>query len=182
MSPFNDPTLMTKLEIILNRDGTVDRIGVVKPSGFLAFDYGAYNSVMRAQPYPEAPTSILSGDGKVYVHWGFYRGGRQCGTFNAEPYILPHPPGTPGPGTGGLRDLESGGLVPDGAQPTWGTQPAREEGAPGGEGAPPEEPPPPGREDGEGGGGDDGAPPPRPEPRTPRRERAPGGSSDGVVG
>jgi hypothetical protein len=117
-SPFADITLETKLEIILNRDGTVDRIGVVKPSGLLPFDYGAYNAVMRGQPYPEAPSSILSGDGKVYVHWGFYRNARQCGTFNAEPYILRTPPSR---GTGGLRDLQTGGVVPNGAQPTWGT-------------------------------------------------------------
>ncbi len=117
-SPFADITLMTKLEIILNRDGTVHRIGVVKPSGLLPFDYGAYNAVMRGQPYPEAPSSILSGDGKVYVHWGFYRNARQCGTFNAEPYILRTPPSQ---GGGGLRDLQPGGIVPRDAAPTWGT-------------------------------------------------------------
>jgi len=120
-SPFSDITLHTKLEIILNRDGSVHRIGVAKPSGFLAFDYGAYNAVMRGQPYPEAPSSILSGDGKVYVHWGFYRNSRQCGTFNAEPYILRNPPSTPQPGGGGLRDMGQGGVIPADAEPTWGT-------------------------------------------------------------
>jgi hypothetical protein len=151
-SPFADRSLNTKLEIILNRDGTVHRIGVVKTSGFLAFDHGAYASVMRGQPYPEAPSQILSGDGRVYFHWGFYRNERQCGTFNAEPYILPNPPGTPAGGGGPLRDrMEQGGVVPRGAEPTWGTQREREHER---EREPPPENPPPQN--------DDGAPPPEP--------------------
>ncbi|MCG8556885.1 MAG: TonB C-terminal domain-containing protein [Proteobacteria bacterium] len=93
--PFSDPTLQTRLEIAFNRDGSVHRITIVKTSGLLPFDYGAFDAVMRGQPYPEAPPQILSGDGRVYVRWGFYRNHRQCGTFNAEPFILDSPPGTP---------------------------------------------------------------------------------------
>ena len=119
-SPFADRTLNSKLEIILNRDGTVHRVGVVKPSGFLLFDQGAFRSVMRGQPYPEPPASILSGDGRVYIHWGFYRNERQCGTFNAEPYILPNPPGGSRRSGPLSDDLSPGGLVPAGSQPTWG--------------------------------------------------------------
>jgi TonB family protein len=102
--PFSDMSLNATLEIVFNRDGTVHKIGFVKSSGFLAFDYGAFEAVMRAQPYPEPPPQILSGDGRVYVHWGFYRNHRQCGTFNASPYILPNPPGTPHPDEGPLKD------------------------------------------------------------------------------
>jgi len=162
-SPFADRTLVAKLEIILNRDGSVHRIGMVRTSGFLPFDYGAFRAVMRAQPYPEPPRSILSGDGRVYLHWGFYRNERQCGTFNAEPFILPNPPGTPRRGGGPLSDeLEQGGIVPRNAEPTWGTQgerggaPTEGEESPGSEDDPGEAPrPAPG----------DGAPPaPREEP------------------
>ncbi|MFW5925450.1 MAG: TonB C-terminal domain-containing protein [Myxococcota bacterium] len=121
-SPYADQSLVAKLEIILNRDGTVHRVGVVNTSGFLPFDYGAFSSVMRAQPYPEPPSAILSGDGRVYFHWGFYRNARQCGTFNAEPYILPKPPGTEGAGGGPLQDEPNyGGVVPDEARPDWGS-------------------------------------------------------------
>lgn len=121
-SPYQDPTLMTKLEIVLNRDGSVHRVGVVKSSGLLPFDFGAFNSVLRAQPYPPAPSSILSGDGRVYFHWGFYRNQRQCGTFNAEPYILPNPRGTPGrrDGLTDAPDWET--VVPADAKPTWRTR------------------------------------------------------------
>ncbi len=102
--PFGDYSLHTELEIVINGDGSVHQIGIAETSGFLPFDYGAYDSVKRAAPYPPPPRSILSGDGRVYVRWGFYRNERQCGTFNARPYILPHPPGTPKPGKGPLHD------------------------------------------------------------------------------
>ncbi|MBN1656350.1 MAG: TonB family protein [Deltaproteobacteria bacterium] len=102
--PFADMSLNTTLEIVFNRDGSVHRIGFVKSSGFLAFDYGAFEAVLRAQPYPEPPPQILSGDGRVYVHWGFYRNHRMCGTFNVSPFILPNPPGTPRPDDGPLKD------------------------------------------------------------------------------
>ncbi|MEM9193215.1 MAG: TonB C-terminal domain-containing protein [Myxococcota bacterium] len=118
-SPFSDNTLNTKLEIVLNRDGTVHRVGVVKTSGVLPFDYGAFRAVMRGQPYPEPPGRILSGDGRVYFHWGFYRNARQCGTFNAEPYILANPPASP---SNPFQDgLQRGGTIPSDARPNWGT-------------------------------------------------------------
>lgn len=118
-SPYQDATLMTKLEIVLNRDGSVHRVGVVHSSGLLPFDFGAFNSVLRAQPYPPAPSSILSGDGRVYFHWGFYRNQRQCGTFNAEPYIIPNPRGTPGRRDGLTDEPDWDTVVPADAKPTW---------------------------------------------------------------
>ena len=135
-SPYQDPTLMTKLEIVLNRDGSVHRVGIVRSSGLLPFDFGAFNSVLRGQPYPPAPSSILSGDGRVYFHWGFYRNQRQCGTFNAEPYIVPNPRGAPSRGPTDAPDWNT--VVPQGSQPTWNTRgnESREEDEPKG---PPEE-------------------------------------------
>ncbi|MDD9935555.1 MAG: hypothetical protein OXT09_18235 [Myxococcales bacterium] len=112
--PFADRTLMTKLEIVINGDGTLHKIGVAKTSGYLPFDYGAFNAVTKAAPFEPPPRKILSGDGRVYVHWGFYRNERQCGTFNARPFILPNPPGTPKPGNGPLRDAVPEGAAEDG--------------------------------------------------------------------
>ncbi len=88
-SPLNDPTLHTLVEIVLERDGSVHRVGIVRTSGLLPFDVAALNAVRRSGPYGEAPSAILSPDQRVYVRWGFYRNHRQCGTFNAEPFILP---------------------------------------------------------------------------------------------
>jgi len=121
-SPYSDPTLMTKLEIVLNKDGSVHRVGIARSSGLLPFDFGAFNSVLRAQPYPPAPSSILSGDGRVYFHWGFYKNQRQCGTFNAEPYILPNPPGTPVRRDGLTDAPDWDTVVPADARPTWRTR------------------------------------------------------------
>jgi hypothetical protein len=140
-SPYQDPTLMTKLEIVLNRDGSVHRIGIVRSSGLLPFDFGAFNSVLRGQPYPPAPSSILSGDGRAYFHWGFYRNQRQCGTFNAEPYIVPNPRGMPArkDGLTDAPDWET--VVPADARPTWRTreEESKEEDEPA---RPPEKSPP----------------------------------------
>ncbi len=87
-----DRSLRTKLELIFNADGTMHRVGVIETSGYTPFDYGAFEAVMRGQPYPEAPEAIRSGDGRVYVRWAFYRSERQCGTFNAPRAPSPAPP------------------------------------------------------------------------------------------
>jgi TonB family protein len=102
--PYNDHSLFTKLEIVINRDGTLHKVGIVQSSGFTPYDFGAWNAVERAAPYPEPPRKILSGDGRVYFRWGFYRNERQCGTFNAEPYILPNIGAPPSPAPGPMHD------------------------------------------------------------------------------
>ncbi len=96
-SPYADRSLRVVLEIAIAPDGSVGRIAVVRSSGLLAFDYGAYAAVMRAQPFPRPPRAIRSVDGRVYFHWGFYRNPRLCGTFNARPFILRSVPGRPPP-------------------------------------------------------------------------------------
>ena len=171
-NPFGDHSLMTNLEIILNRDGTVHRVGIVATSGFLPFDYGAFESVMRAQPYPEPPPDILSGDGRVYFHWGFYRNERQCGTFNAEPYILPHPPTTPGRRHGPLQDRpELGGVIPRGESPVLDGASLPAEHGPR-ESAPPQPSPAPTPD----APGDDTPAAPPPTPTRPTTPDPPGGS------
>ncbi|HEY6478252.1 MAG TPA: TonB C-terminal domain-containing protein [Polyangia bacterium] len=87
-SPFNNQNLVTELEIVLNGDGTVDRVGVVRGSGLTAYDVAAVDVVYSAGPYPEPPRAIRSGNGKIYLHWHFHRDGRQCSPAFADPYIL----------------------------------------------------------------------------------------------
>lgn len=84
----NDPTLRTTLEISINEDGSIHRVGVVATSGNILHDFAAFNSVMRAQPFPNPPDAILSGDGRAWLHWSFDRGPRQCFTGNARPFML----------------------------------------------------------------------------------------------
>lgn len=113
-SPMSDPSLITTLEIVINGDGTLETVGVARSSGFLPFDYGAFSSVQKAAPFPPPPTKILSSDGRAYMHWAFHRSERQCGTFNAQPYILKDvgPPKAPQPQDQGGEQRPPSGPAP----------------------------------------------------------------------
>jgi TonB family protein len=94
-SPLNDMSRWTMLEIVLNGDGTIDKVTVVRPSGYLPYDVAAMDVVMSAGPYPDPPGEIKSANGKIYLHWRFHRDARQCATFGVDPYILTTPPKGP---------------------------------------------------------------------------------------
>ncbi|RMG97255.1 MAG: TonB family protein, partial [Deltaproteobacteria bacterium] len=93
--PLNRRELWTRLEIVLNADGTIAKVTTVRPSGNLVFDAAARETVWAVGPFPPPPRSIVSPNGKVYIHWAFHRDERACGTFGATPFILD--------GTGGDR-------------------------------------------------------------------------------
>lgn len=88
--PLNDMEMYTNLEIVLSpNDGRIVKMGVIKPSGVSAFDIGALESVRKASPFGAAPSAIVSPDGNVYLHWGFYRKpDYACSTYNARPYMI----------------------------------------------------------------------------------------------
>jgi hypothetical protein len=92
--PLNDPTLITRLEIVLDRDdGHVIKMGVVRTSGITAFDIAALDSVQRSSPFGKPPKAIVSPDGNVYFHWEFHRDPVfACSTINARPFMLSTPP------------------------------------------------------------------------------------------
>lgn len=117
--PMNDQHLVTRLEIVLTKEGHLKRMGIVKTSGITAFDIAALDAVDRAQPFGPAPGAIVSPDGNVYLHWEFHRDEvYACSTMGARPYIL----NTPAP-----KNEEPT------QPPSLPTQPgpARERGAPG---------------------------------------------------
>jgi TonB family protein len=91
-SPYNDPNLLTTLELVLNGDGTVDKVTVVKASGYLPYDVAAIDVAYSAGPYPDPPREIRSANGKIYIHWRFYRDGRACGPAGVDYFILNNPP------------------------------------------------------------------------------------------
>jgi TonB family protein len=125
-SPLNNPNLLTTLELVLNADGTVDKVTIVKASGYLPYDTAAIDTAFAAGPYPEPPREIRSANGKIYVHWRFYRDGRQCATSGVDYFILNNPPadadrgGARGPvvaappAEGAARALEAGAPVREG--------------------------------------------------------------------
>jgi TonB family protein len=113
---FNDMSRLTKLEIVITRQGTIDKVGIVKPSGYLPFDVAAMDAVLSAGPFEAPPAVILSPNGKVYLHWRFARDHRQCGTFGVDAFILERAPGAPAdrvkPATPGERAGEHLGRRP----------------------------------------------------------------------
>ena len=116
-SPLQNPALHTELEIVINRDGTIQRLAVARPSGTLVFDVGAIDSVRHAAPFPPPPDVILSGDGHVYVHWHFRRSENFCN--DARPFILRGRGAAPEP----ALPRGVGPLIPEGGEPTDGGVP-----------------------------------------------------------
>ena len=90
--PMNNRELLTRLEIVLNGDGTVDGVKVIRTSGVMGFDVAAVDVVYNAGPFPDPPAAIRSRNGKIYVHWSFHRDERQCATSHTDYYILDNPP------------------------------------------------------------------------------------------
>ena len=118
-NPLNDQKLITRLEIVITRDGHLVKMGIVKTSGVTAFDIAALDSVQRASPFGPAPTAIISPDGNVYLHWEFHRDEVfACSTMNARPFMLNVPSKAP------PSDPNPAPSTPSPASPT------REQGAP----------------------------------------------------
>jgi TonB family protein len=89
-SPLNKPEMRTNLEIVLDKDeGKIVKMGVTRSSGSTMFDVAALESVQNAAPFGKPPPIIVSPDGKVYLHWEFYRNPfYACSTYFAHPYLL----------------------------------------------------------------------------------------------
>jgi TonB family protein len=119
-SPLNNYKLSTTLEMVLDRDGTVDKVTVVRASGYLPFDAAAIDVAFNAGPYPDPPRAIRSANGKIYVHWQFNRDERQCATSGVDYFILDNAPaGADRPVAGETPAVPSrpasGGAAPGGA-------------------------------------------------------------------
>ena len=96
-SPMNDPSLNTMLEFVIRADdGEVEAVNIVRSSGQMRFDAQAVAIAHGIGPHPEAPPELVSPDGRVYVHWNFWRDQRQCGTFGASVFIVSERGGSPG--------------------------------------------------------------------------------------
>jgi TonB family protein len=114
--PMNDQHLVTRLEIVLTKEGHLRKMGIVRTSGLTAFDIAALDAVDRAQPFGPAPNAIVSPDGNVYLHWEFHRDEvYACSTQGARPFIL----NNPGPNK---EETQPPSVVP--------TSPSRERGSP----------------------------------------------------
>jgi len=95
---LNNWGLEAKLEIIINPDGSLDKVNIINPSGVSMFDIAAIDALYTSGPFEPTPEEIRSPDGKIYIHWTFHRDWRQCGTFAAQPFILDKAPKSSGRG------------------------------------------------------------------------------------
>ncbi len=86
--------LVTHVEIILDgATGKLVNAGIVRPSGVTALEVAALRAIEEASPYGKAPDVILSPDGRVYLHWEFYRNPYfACTSQFAHPYMLKDAP------------------------------------------------------------------------------------------
>lgn len=96
---LHDKDMKTNLEIVLSQsNGSIVKMGVTRTSGVTAFDISALESVQRASPFGAPPSSIVSPDGNVYLHWEFHRNPLfACSTYFARPYIIKIPQKTAPP-------------------------------------------------------------------------------------
>jgi hypothetical protein len=96
---LHDKDMKTNLEIVLSQStGSIVKMGVTRTSGVTAFDISALESVQRASPFGAPPSSIVSPDGNVYLHWEFHRNPLfACSTYFARPYIIKVPQKTAPP-------------------------------------------------------------------------------------
>ncbi len=86
---LSNPTLMTKLEFVIDAEsGLFEAVNIVSSSGVLSFDAEAIDTAWSVGQRPNAPAAIVSPNGKVYVHWSFWRDGRQCGVFGASVFLV----------------------------------------------------------------------------------------------
>ncbi|CAN0386235.1 unnamed protein product, partial [Laminaria digitata] len=87
--PLQNPSLSTTLEFKIDaRTGEFESIIPVQGSGELMFDAEAISVAWGIGPRPNPPPQIVSPDGKIYIHWTFWRDGRQCGVFGASIYLM----------------------------------------------------------------------------------------------
>lgn len=88
-SPMRDPRLHTLLEMVLDgRTGEVEKVNIVQTSGQLQYDSEAIIILQSIGPHGPAPRDVISANGKVYVHWNFWRDSRQCGVFGASIFLV----------------------------------------------------------------------------------------------
>ena len=83
-SRLNDPDLEAVLELTLNSRGDVDDVRIVRSSGITEYDSEAIHVAWNASPKLPIPNEMRSNNGKSYIHWTFWRDGRQCGVFGVK--------------------------------------------------------------------------------------------------
>lgn len=83
-SRLNSSDLEAVLEITLDSLGNVSDVRMVRSSGITDYDNEAIHVAWNASPKMPPPAEMRSPNGKSYIHWTFWRDGRQCGVFGVK--------------------------------------------------------------------------------------------------
>lgn len=86
---LNDRSLQAVVEIVIDaeQEEVVETVRA-QPSGNDLFDAEALNIARDIDDVSDPPDSIVSPDGKIYIHWSFWRDKRRCGTFGVRIFEL----------------------------------------------------------------------------------------------
>lgn len=68
---YNYKQISVTVAVVLNQEGQLEDIRVVRPSFFETFDQVAIEAFRRAEPFPNPPKSLIQDDNRVYIPWQF---------------------------------------------------------------------------------------------------------------
>lgn len=67
----NEEELTTKVVVLLNKEGAVQKVSKVGTSGFEEIDEAAVQAFRKASPFPHPPPALIEEDGFVRISWDF---------------------------------------------------------------------------------------------------------------
>ncbi len=68
---FLHGTYITTMNVVLNEDGYILQVSLLKTSGIPALDAEAKTAIEQASPFPNPPKELLGEDQKIRVNWNF---------------------------------------------------------------------------------------------------------------
>lgn len=68
---FSGDQQATVVLMVLNSDGSLSSIQMVKSSDYIELDKEAIRAIEKTQPYESPPKGIINSDGKIQIKWGF---------------------------------------------------------------------------------------------------------------
>ena len=63
--------MVTQLQVLLDPNGSIQKISRLASSGFPEIDDAAVEAFNRAGPFPNPPKGMLDSDGLVRIRWDF---------------------------------------------------------------------------------------------------------------
>ncbi len=68
---INSDEMVTRLLVLLDENGKIQKISKVSGSGFMELDEAAVEAFQKAGPFPNPPKGMIDADGFVRIRWDF---------------------------------------------------------------------------------------------------------------